>query len=223
MPQTLTTYPAAFLAGRTQTNSAAASSERTFTFFHAVFFILLVCSLSGAAQHAHGQQFRDADIGAFVTIGAENSQFPLYSDNALGFNFGAFYQPKLFIGAEVRGGVYPISARYSQAPFTVGYRIGPPVKRTDVDTGMSPVNPRYLAPFVYFGGGFSDAQDSGSLYLNKPLSADWEPCWQLSLGVDRQYRRVSWRIVELSYARTYFPLHDVRTATISTGLVYHFR
>ncbi|WP_446742998.1 hypothetical protein [Silvibacterium acidisoli] len=184
---------------------------------------ILLLVVFGGARPGYGQQFRDADIGAFATVGGENSQFPLYADNALGFNFGAFYQAKLFIGAEVRGGTYPISARYSQAPFTAGYRIGPPVRRSDTATGMSPLNRRYLAPFVYFGGGFSDAQDSGTLYLNKPISADWEPCWQLSGGIDRQYQHFSWRIVELSYTRTYFPLHDIRMATVSTGIVYHFR
>lgn len=221
MPKLFKTSSVTILSARTYMDSQTALFPgRTSS---AILTLLLLCLLSGGARRAAAQQFRDADIGAFATIGAENSQFPLYSDNVLGFDFGAFYQLNTFIGAEVRGGTYSISARYPQAPFTAGYRIGPPVRRSDTATGMSPLNRRYLAPYAYFGGGASDSQDSGTLYLNKPVSASWEPCWQISIGVDRQYQHFSWRIAELSYTKTYFPLHDVRMATVSTGLVYHFR
>ena len=47
-----------------------------------------------------------------------NTQLPYYADNALSYNFGIYLQPSLDLGFEFRGGVYPVSAHFEQAPVT---------------------------------------------------------------------------------------------------------
>jgi hypothetical protein len=147
--------------------------------------------------------------GAFVTATAVNTQFPFYADNGLGFNFGAFVQSSHRVGAEARGSVYPISVRFSQAPFTAGVRI----------VGRRPSNVR-LQPFGYIGGGVSRAQDSGPTY--QPMAVSWSPCWQASAGLDFSFGRFSLRAAELSWTQTYGPRNDLRSLSASTGLVYRF-
>lgn len=159
----------------------------------------------------------------FVTLGGGNTQFPRYADNAVGMNFGLFYQRNIFVGAEVRGGTYPASARYSQSPVTAGYRVGMHSQEGEDELGWSPFSLRHAVPFAYIGGGGSHAQDSGTDAHNPPLAAKWEPCWQVSFGLDRSYRFATWRMFEISYTKTYADLHDVRTAYASTGIVFHFK
>jgi hypothetical protein len=121
--------------------------------------------------------------GFAVTAGGMNTQLPYYADNALGYNVGLYLQPYSLLGVEVRGGFYPISARFEQVPVTAGLRFEQRESRT-----------RWPMPFAYFGGGFSKAQDSSTGY--KPLPAIWSPCWQASQGVDIPLGRIKWRVYE---------------------------
>jgi hypothetical protein len=178
-----------------------------------VILLLLLCasetSLWGQADPSATSTRWNLDSGVFVTANASNTQLPLYADNALGFNFGAFVQSSHLIGAEVRGGFYPISARFSQAPITTGLRL---VSR------RSPGIRRQF--FGYIGGGVSRAQDSGPTF--QPMPASWSPCWQVSTGLDISLGRLSWRVAEMSWTETHGPRNDIRSLSASTGLVYRF-
>jgi hypothetical protein len=176
-----------------------------------VLWLLLVLlgasSSQGKAQWSPG--VRTLESGAFLTIGAGNTQFPYYADNALGFNFGAFVQRYTLLGVEVRGGTYPVAAKFTQSPVTAGLRVG------KLHNG-----PGRLFPFAFIGGGSSWAQDSSALF--KPTPAVWSRCWQASAGLDIQYRRYSVRFAEVSWTRTYTSRAVLRTPYLSGGIVYRF-
>ncbi len=146
---------------------------------------------------------------AYLTVGGENTQFPFYSDNALGFDLGVTYQPRGLVGMEFRSGAYPISARYTQMAFTGGYRIQ---KRTILGFPYE--------TFVYLGGGLARSQDKGTGHTAYP--PQWEPCWQVDIGFDRDYGRFSWRVAQMSLRETYTQLHTLHSVGLSTGLVFHF-
>ncbi|MFT4112677.1 hypothetical protein [Silvibacterium sp.] len=170
--------------------------------------------------HARAQD-EPSRVGIFATVGGGNTQFPLYSDNSLGFRFGAFYQHSALLGAEVRAGVYPVAARYTQAPITAGYRIG--LRSSEGESHSSIWRASAWSPYAYIGGGFSYAQDSGTLYLHPPTESQAAPAWEFSAGLDHAFRHFSWRIAEVSYVKTYTSLHDLRTPYLSTGIVYHLK
>lgn len=149
------------------------------------------------------------NTSAYLTVGGENTQFPFYSDNALGFDLGVSYQPRALVGMEFRSSAYPVSARYAQMGFTGGYRIA-----RDTILGFP------YAPFVYVGGGVARSQDKGA--GNTAYAPQWEPCWQADLGFDREFERFSWRVAQISLRETYTPLHTLRSVGLSTGIVYHF-
>jgi hypothetical protein len=153
---------------------------------------------------------RLSDAMAYMTIGGENTQLPSYADNALGFDLGISYQPRPLAGAEFRAGAYPISARYVQMGFTGGYRVA-----RQTFFGFP------YAPFVYFGAGTARSQDKGTGTIT--YAPQWQPCWQADIGFDRTYHRFSWRVAQISWRETYTPLHSLRSAGLSTGIVYRFQ
>jgi hypothetical protein len=177
-----------------------------------VFWIFLAF-LSVSAQRSWSQidyaVTLPPTLGIFATAGGGNTQLPYYADNALGFNFGVFLQPSAMLGAEIRGGTYPVKAQFTQSPITAGLRIA----RVSSDATW--------LPFAYFGGGFSRSQDSGVTFL--PMPATWAPCWEASVGVDLPLGRFSWRAAEVSWVETYAPRQTLRTPYLSTGIAYRFR
>ena len=175
-----------------------------------VLSILLV--LPAWSAQAWGQarpDTRRSIAGVFATVGGGNTQFPYYADNAAGGSFGAFLQRRTLLGAEVRGGTYPVSAKFTQSPISAGLRVG----RLQSNAGR-------LFPFAYIGGGASRAQESGPTY--QPTPAAWARCWQASAGLDFLLGRFSWRVAELSWTRTYTSREALRTPYVSTGIVYRF-
>lgn len=175
--------------------------------------LLVLCAMSpslrGQAVPSATSSRWNLESGASVSANAVNSQLPYYADNSLGFTVGAFVQSFHLIGAEVRGGFYPISARFQQAPVTAGLRVA---------SRRSPGIRRQF--FGYLGGGISRAQDSGPNF--QPMPASWSPCWQVSTGLDFSFRRFSWRPAEISWTETFGPRNDIRSLSASTGLVYRF-
>jgi hypothetical protein len=158
---------------------------------------------------------RRLNAGLIATVGGMNTQLPYYTDNALGYNFGLYLQPFSMLGVEARGGFYPISARFEQAPVTAGLRL----ERREPFLGR-------LQPFAYFGAGYSKAQDSNNGF--KPLPAIWSPCWQGSEGLEVPFGRIKWRVYEATWTETYtgrrdVPPRDLRSLSLSTGFVYSFK
>lgn len=173
----------------------------------------MLCLLTGAALRVHAQVGDGtgslSSTSAFLTVGGEDTQLPAYADNALGFELGAMTQPRPLLGAQLRIGAYPFSARYVQMPMTAGYRVS-----------------RYsffgfpYAPFAYIGGGLSRSQDKGMGYRQYP--PHWQKCWEAQIGFDRPYHSFSWRVAEISFRHTTTPLHTLRSVGLSTGIVYRF-
>jgi hypothetical protein len=153
--------------------------------------------------------------GITATGGGMNSQLPYYADNALGYNLGLFLQPFSILGIEARGGLYPVSARFEQAPVTAGLLL----ERRQPYRGRPQL-------FAYFGGGFSKAQDSSTGY--KPMPAIWSPCWQASEGIDVPLGKFKWRVYEATWTETYayrreIPRREIRSLSLSTGIFYRFK
>jgi len=174
--------------------------------------LLLLVGMHGAHAVAQIEEGTGHVSSAMVfgTFGVQNTQFPAYADNALGFDLGASYQPHALAGAEFRASVYPLSARYVQMGFTGGYRVA---KRNVFGFPYQ--------PFLYFGGGWARSQDKG--LGNTAYPPMWEPCWQGDLGFDRTYHSFSWRVAQASWRETYTPLHSLRSISLSTGIVYRFQ
>jgi hypothetical protein len=166
------------------------------------------------ACRAYGQALPAGEVranyGIFLTANGANTQLPNFADNAMGFNAGLFLQRSPLFGVEARGGAYPISATFGQAPVTAGLRFAPSQTRAI-----------QALPFAYFGGGFSKSQYAK--VNGKPSAALWAPCWQSSGGMDIVFRKFSWRVYELSWTETYTLRQNLRTLGLSTGLVYSFR
>jgi hypothetical protein len=153
--------------------------------------------------------------GVALTVGAINTQFPFYADNSAGGSAAIFFQKSTFVGVQAMGSVYPYSARFIQAPVTLGWRIGklPNGNEPSLFTGWS--------PFAYAGAGFSYSQNSN--YDLTPLPATGDPCVQVSFGVDHGHRGFMWRVMEVSWTRTYTSTNDLRSLGVSSGLVYNFQ
>jgi hypothetical protein len=185
---------------------------------HTEIRLLSVCLLlcgSVIATYAQAVPAFRYRTGSALTVGVTNTQFPFYADNAVGFDFALFYQRSALVGIQVKAGSYPYSARFSQTPITIGYRIGrsPTGRESSLGSGWN--------PFAYIGGGISHSRDSDT--SGHLVSAVWENCIQMSAGVDHQYRNFSWRAAEVSWTETYAANHNLRAVGVSTGLVYHFR
>jgi hypothetical protein len=148
-----------------------------------------------------------SQASVFLTPGIENTQFPYYADNALGFDSGVSYQPKDLLGFEARIGAYPYSARFLQVPITAGYRVA-----------ASTLFGLPYAPFAYVGGGVSRSQAEGLGKIS--TSPVFAACWQLDVGLDRTFSAFSWRVVQISRRETYGPQQSLRTLGLSTGIVY---
>lgn len=177
-------------------------------------FLLLVAVLAAYSMHA-GAQISDgagrlSAASAFINIGGENTQFPHYADNAMGFDSGLSYQPRSLFGLEARIGAYPYSARFVQVPMTVGYRMS-----RDTLFGFP------YAPFVYFGAGVSRSQEEGLGKIS--TSPMFVRCWQADIGFDRTYSKFSWRIAQISWRETYAPQQTLRSLGLSTGIVYRIK
>jgi hypothetical protein len=176
--------------------------------------LALLATMGGAWTRLQGQisdgAGRLSDASIFLTVGGENSQFPYYADNAIGFDSGFGYQPSKLAGFEVRIASYPYSARYLQTPITAGYRVG-----ADSLFGFP------YSPFAYFGGGVSRSQVEGLGHVS--TSPGFIPCWQADVGFDRPYRRFSWRMVQISWRESYGPQQTVRSLGLSTGIVYRIK
>ena len=153
-----------------------------------------------------------------ITAGLMNTQFPGYPDNALGGKIGLSYQIHPLLGFEFRSSIYPLSARFVQAPFTAGYRIGPRPFEGNYRQFL-----KQFSPYIYIGGGLSHAQDyllsSEKKYL--PTSYAWDPCWQGSFGLDQSLGRVSWRMFEASYTTTHIQQSNFHSVSLDTGLSFH--
>ena len=177
-------------------------------------FVALLVVAGGYAVHADAQISEGtgylSSTMVFGTFGGENTNLPAYSDNALGFDLGASFQPHPLVGLEFRGGAYPFSARYVQMEFTGGYRIE---KQTAFGFAY--------APFAYIGGGWARSQDKG--LGNTQYPPMWDPCWQADMGFDRTYHSFSWRVAQISWRETYTQLHSLRSIGLSTGIVYRFQ
>jgi hypothetical protein len=165
--------------------------------------LMISCSFTAHAQ-APDPALRDVDYALFATFAASHSNLPGFVDNALGFTFGGYIQPST-LGVEMRGNTYPLSARFNQSPITVGLR-----------TRKSGT----LSPYLYCGWGMSHATDIGRT-VKTIVPAQWSPLWQVSVGADRRFRSVSWRVTELSIDDAYTNQHSIRTVSISTGIVIH--
>ena len=177
----------------------------------AAALIATVCLLSTPAfgQISDGAG-RLSEASAFLTIGGENTQFPYYADNAIGFDSGLSYQPRALLGFEARIGAYPYSARFVQVPITAGYR----VSATSI-FGFP------YAPFAYFGAGVSRSQDEGLGKIS--TSPIFAPCMQADIGFDRNYAHFSWRIAQISWRETYGTQQTLRSLGLSTGIVYRLK
>ena len=104
---------------------------------------LVMGQVQAAATSSSGLNF-------FASFGGLRTHVINYTYNALGVNGGIYAQRSPRFGVEVRGGTYPMYARYSQSPITAGYRteFAGPRWHTWLFSG-------------YFGGGMSLAQDAG--------------------------------------------------------------
>jgi hypothetical protein len=151
-----------------------------------------------------------ASSGAFVSFDGMKTHVKAFTFNALGADAGLYFQPFSLLGAEVRGGTYPMYARFSQTPITAGVRIGPRQARLG----------RPLI-YGYFGAGYSKAQNAGPHYV--ATRAAWSPCWQASQALDIPVGRFRWKLYEATWTETYSPLGTLGSLSLSTGLVYTFR
>ena len=168
----------------------------------------LLCALPLEAQ-AHRALIEAPEVGIYLGEGFANTQLPAYADNATGGTGGAYVQPNQWLGAEIRGSSFPVSAEFTQSPIVVGVRTAPRLLK-------------HYNGFGFLGGGMSYARDSGATWRTK-LPSTFVPAWQASIGVDRRFSQVSWRILEVSYIDAYTPTHTLRTLTAGTGIVIRFR
>jgi len=149
-------------------------------------------------------------LNFFASFGGLRTHVINYTYNALGVNGGIYAQRSPRFGVEVRGGTYPMYARYSQSPITAGYRteFAGPRWHTWLFSG-------------YFGGGMSLAQDAGPHYV--PTPARWSPCWQASQGLAINLGPWKWSPYEATWTETYTPQRTLSGYSLTTGVVYSFR
>ncbi len=175
-----------------------------------VLSALFAVAMSGGSAVAMGQAPAAAqatNLGVFLDGGVQNIQYPSYADNSLGGNAGLFLQPRLLLGAEIRGGTFPVEAKYRQVQVTAGWRLGV--------TGGA----HQWMPYAYFGGGISRAQDLDGKGVT---TSAFDPCWQTSVGLDKALGGWSVRLLEVSYRKTYSPFRTLRSAEATVGLVRRF-
>lgn len=149
--------------------------------------------------------------GAFVSFGGQGTHMIADNFNSLGVDGGFYIQHSTFIGFEARFADYSMFARYSQAPFTAGYRVGlrkPPSHR--------------FQPFAYAGAGMSHSVNATAHYVALPAS--WQPCAQVSQGLNIPMRRHwQWKAYEGTWTETFGSERNLRSLTLTTGIVYTFR
>lgn len=146
-------------------------------------------------------------LSAFVSFGGEKTHVIKYTYNALGIDGGLFLQRSPVVGFEVRGGSFPMYARYSQSPVTGGYRVE-----------LSQPRLRGFFMSAYVGGGMSLAQDAGPHYV--PTPAQWSPCWQVSQSTTIAMGPVRWKPYEATFTDTYTSLRSLPQFTLTTGIIY---
>lgn len=177
--------------------------------------LICVVSLLAAASStfAWGQvqpaATSSSGLNVFVSFGGLRTHVINYTYNALGIEGGFYVQRSPRFGFEVRGGSFPMYARYSQSPVTGGYR-----------TQFS--GPRWHSWMFsgYFGGGMSLSQDAGAHYVAK--AAQWSPCWQASQGLTINMGPFKWSPYEATWTQTYTPLRTLTGYSLNTGVVYTF-
>ena len=176
-----------------------------------LFVVLLL--LLGANSIAMGQVQPAATTGSginfFASFGGLKTHVINYTYNALGIDGGFYVQRSPRFGVEVRGGSFPMYARYSQSPVTAGYRteFAGPRWHTWLFSG-------------YIGGGMSLSQDAGPHYVAK--SAQWFPCWQASQGLTINLGPWKWSPYEGTWTQTYTSQRTLRGFSLTTGVVYSF-
>jgi hypothetical protein len=148
--------------------------------------------------------------GVYASFGGMKTHVEDFTFNALGFDAGLYVQPFSFWGGEVRGGSYPMYARFSQSPLTGGIHLG-----------LLRSRPGWPQISGYVGGGMSKAQDAGPHYVATP--AKWSPCWQASQEVDIPLGHLKWKLYEATFTQTYTPLRTLESLSVTTGFVYTIR
>jgi hypothetical protein len=172
--------------------------------------LLLIGGCSPLLSQVAPAAYSRSEAGAFVSFGGLRTHVIAFTYNALGVDGGLFTQKSPLIGVEVRGGSFPFYARYSQSPFTGGYRAAMHLSRFH-DTEL----------FGYFGGGMSLAQDAGPHYV--ATSAQWSPCWQASQGANIPVKgHLQWKAYEGTWTETYTSLRSLRGLSLTTGITYSF-
>jgi hypothetical protein len=176
-----------------------------------VTMMFLLVALPGMRSNAQALPAGESrfDVGASASVGGMRTQVADYGFKALGYEVGVFAQGASLFGAEVRAGVYPIKARFVQAPVTAGVRLAPHWAL-----------PGHARLFGYVGGGYSRAQDAGPHYVATP--AKWSPCWQVSQEIDFRLGRVRWKAYEATFTETYTPLRNLPSLSLSTGITLNF-
>lgn len=168
-------------------------------------FTALLCTLRVNAQSV--SPIAAPEMGFFILESGSNTALPGFPENAIGFTGGGYIQPVSPIGFEFRASSFLISARFPQSPVTVGLRVAPEYHD--------------FVAIGYLGAGLSRSTDIGTT-SRMVLPAQWVPAWQGSVGLDRKFSEVSWRVVDVSYIRATTSKHSLRTGTIGTGIVFRF-
>jgi hypothetical protein len=198
-----------------QTLAGATGVAPTLRFLGTRVFLSLAIVLAGTGGYQSlGQALPTAEVrasaGVFADFGGMRTHVEDFTYNALGVNAGLYLQSPRLLGVEVRGGTYPLYARFAQAPVTAGFRLVPHWTL-----------PGYLRVFGYFGGGMSKSQNAGLHYVATP--ATWSPCWQASTGADIPLGHFKFRLYDATWTETYSPVRNLGSISLSTGLVYIFR
>ncbi|MGA2570317.1 MAG: hypothetical protein ABSF23_07340 [Terracidiphilus sp.] len=171
-------------------------------------FLVIACGTLAWGQ-VQPAVAKSPGLNVFVSFGGLRTHVINYTYNALGIEGGLYVQRSPRLGFEVRGGSFPMYARYSQSPVTAGYR-----------TQFS--GPRWHSWLFsgYFGGGMSLSQDAGPHYV--PKAAEWSPCWQASQGLTINMGPWKWSPYEATWTETYTPLRTLTAYSLKTGVVFTF-
>jgi hypothetical protein len=174
---------------------------------------MLLIMFGGSSQvmgQVQAAAISNSGLNFFASFGGLKTHVIDYTYNALGVNGGIFIQRSPRFGLEVRGGAYPLYARYSQAPVTAGYRteFAGPRWHTWLFSG-------------YLGGGMSLAQDAGPHYV--PTPARWSPCWQASQGATINLGPWKWSPYQATWTETYTQRRTLSGYSLATGVAYSFK
>lgn len=169
--------------------------------------LLVVMCCTPAWSQVQAAATSSSGLNFFVAFGGFRTHMINYTYNALGVDGGFYIQRSPRLGFEVRGGSFPMYARYSQSPVTAGYR-----------TQFN--GPRWHSWMFsgYFGGGMSYSQDADQHYVAQP--AKWYPCWQASQGLTINMGPWKWSPYEATWTETYTPLRNLSSYSLKTGIVY---